>query len=61
MIVSGIIASLGDNLLCRELKKQPQKREREREIGFHVWGDKWVSNRYLKMIYKQKKTHIKTS
>jgi hypothetical protein len=47
------------------LKKQPQERERERErereIGFHVWGDKWVSNRYLKMIYKQKKTHIKTS
>jgi hypothetical protein len=42
LIVSGIIASLGDNLLCRELKKQPQKREREREreIGFHVWGDK---------------------
>jgi hypothetical protein len=38
LIVSGIIASLGDNLLCRELKKQPQKRERE--IGFHVWGDK---------------------
>jgi hypothetical protein len=44
LIVSGIIASLGDNLLCRELKKQPQERERERErereIGFHVWGDK---------------------